>query len=328
MLIAYDSAAAQWYPGHIARAERELREQLRHVDVVLEVRDARIPLATAHPEIDAWIGQRPKVVILNRSDMVSAADRGAWAAYHAALHGAGPLFTDSQHGEASSSPPPDQSPSLSLLPPPSSPLFPLTALSAASRGILRVARQALAVAKDINARRRAKGLLPRSVRAAVVGYPNVGKSALINRLVKRRACDSAPRPGVTRNLQWVRVAEGLDLLDAPGVLPARIADQAAAARLAICGDIGEAAYAAAGVGALLFEMLKRLPAAGPALLENQYRICGDGLSGEQFLELLAERTFQGDVDQAARRLLKDFRRGALGRLALERPPLPLPRPAR
>eukprot|EP00850_Spirogloea_muscicola_P025508 SM003351S12811 [mRNA] locus=s3351:953:1423:- [translate_table: standard] len=75
-------------------------------------------------------------------------------------------------------------------------------------------------------------------------------------------------------------------------------------------------------------MLKRLPAAGPALLENQYRICSDGLSGEQFLELLAERTFQGDVDQAARRLLKDFRRGALGRLALERPPLPLPRPAR
>ncbi|GJP69898.1 hypothetical protein CLOP_g899 [Closterium sp. NIES-67] len=278
----------QWYPGHIAKAERDLKEQLRWVDVVIEVRDARIPLATTHPQLDEWIGDKPKVLVLNREDMVTAADRRAWAEYYGDREDGGAFcFTDGQHGA----------------------------------GILKLTRQAMSVSKAINTRRRDKGLRPRSVRAAVVGFPNVGKSAVINRLLNRRVVASAPRPGVTREVKWVRLGEGLDLLDAPGVLPARIADQAAAARLAMCNDIGEAAYAVAGVAAILVELLKRLPTAGPHVLSNRYKIKADELSGEEFLEALADRLCMGDVNQAAHRVLKDFRRGAFGWIALERPPL-------
>jgi len=116
-----------------------------------------------------------------------------------------------------------------------------------------------AVSEGINARRLEKGLRPRPVRAAVVGFPNVGKSALINRLIGRAQCQSAQRPGVTRHLQWVSLgAEGaLMLLDAPGVLPMRLADQAAAVRLAICNDIGEASYTTSLVAAQFVEQLRK-----------------------------------------------------------------------
>ncbi|CAI5457419.1 unnamed protein product [Closterium sp. Yama58-4] len=238
----------QWYPGHIAKAERDLKEQLRWVDVVIEVRDARIPQATTHPQLDEWIGGKPKVLVLNREDMVTAGDRKAWAEYYGRQQDvAGFCFTDGQHGS----------------------------------GILKLTRQAMSVSKAINTRRRDKGLRPRAVRAAVVGFPNVGKSAVINRLLNRRVVASAPRPGVTREVKWVRLGEGLDLLDVPGVLPARIADQAAAARLAMCNDIGEAAYAVAGVAAILVELLKRLPTAGPHVLSNRYKIKADSLTGEE-----------------------------------------------
>jgi hypothetical protein len=124
--------------------------------------------------------------------------------------------------------------------------------------VKRVAEVALLVSKEVNAKRLEKGLMPRPVRTAVIGYPNVGKSALINRLTKSKACASAPRPGVTRNLRWVRIGGDLDLLDSPGVLPPRLADQKAAARLAMANDIGEASYLASSVAAQLFDEMKQL----------------------------------------------------------------------
>jgi ribosome biogenesis GTPase A len=122
------------------------------------------------------------------------------------------------------------------------------------------------VSEGLNARRKEKGLRPRPVRVAVVGFPNVGKSALINRLVGRAQCASAARPGVTRHLQWVSLgADGaLMLLDAPGVLPMRMADQAAAVRLAICNDIGEASYTTSLVAAQFVEQLRLHDGATPA----------------------------------------------------------------
>ncbi|BFI24671.1 hypothetical protein MPTK2_1g13850 [Marchantia polymorpha subsp. ruderalis] len=286
--IAYLTRSArlvQWYPGHIAKAEKSLKEQLRLVDVVVEVRDARIPLATTHPEIDDWIGDKKKIVVLNREDMVSRDDKNAWAGYYTSK-GVTTLLTDGQRGA----------------------------------GIMKLGRVARSVATEINLKRRDKGLLPRAVRCAVVGYPNVGKSSVINRLLKRKVCETAPRPGVTRDLRWTRIAEGLDLMDAPGVLPMRIQDQAAATRLAICNDIGEASYAVAGVASVLVEMLKRIPTAGPKVLTSRYNIQAADLSGEEFLEQLGQDKFQGDVNQAAFRVLRDFRKGAFGWLALERPP--------
>ncbi|XP_038887634.1 DAR GTPase 3, chloroplastic isoform X4 [Benincasa hispida] len=221
----------QWYPGHIAKTEKELKHQLKLMDVVIEVRDARIPLSTSHPQMDAWLGNRRRILVLNREDMISSADRNAWAAYFT-RQGIKVVFSNGQLG----------------------------------MGTMKLGRLAKTLAADVNVKRRAKGLLPRAVRAGIVGYPNVGKSSLINRLLKRRMCPAAPRPGVTRELKWVRFGKDLELLDSPGIIPMRISDQTAAIKLAICDDIGERSYNAADVAAILVQILTKLPSVGCSLL--------------------------------------------------------------
>lgn len=283
--LASNARLVQWYPGHIAKAEKELKSQIKLMDVIVEVRDARVPLATCHPEMDTWIGDKKKVVVLNRVDMISSPEKNAWANYFA-FQGITVLFTDGRRGS----------------------------------GIMKLGRTVKSVAKVINEKRHAKGLLPRAVRAVVVGYPNVGKSSLINRLLKRKKCEAAPRPGVTRELKWARIGEDLDLLDAPGILPMRLQDQAAATRLAICHDIGESSYAVAGVAAVFVEMLKRMSNAGVEVLQDRYKIDANGMSGEVFVEELAQKLFAGDANQAAQRILQDYRRGGLGWMGLEQPP--------
>ncbi|TYI55376.1 hypothetical protein E1A91_D11G137200v1 [Gossypium mustelinum] len=265
----------QWYPGHIAKTEKELKEQLKLIDVVIEVRDARIPLSTTHPQ---------RILVLNREDMISTADRNAWA-MHFSRQGTKVVFSNGQLG----------------------------------MGTMKLSRLAKALAAGVNVKRRAKGLLPRPVRAGIVGYPNVGKSSLINRLLKRRMCPAAPRPGVTRELKWVRFGKDLELLDSPGILPMRISDQAAAIKLAICDDIGERSYDVADVAAILVQMLAKLPTVGMKALQNRYKIDVDGQCGKMFIEKLALRLFNGDVHQAAFRVLSDFRKGKFGWVALERP---------
>lgn len=187
-------------------------------------------------------------------------------------------------------------------------------------GSMKLSRLAKTLASGVNVKRRAKGLLPRPVRAGIVGYPNVGKSSLINRLLKRRMCPAAPRPGVTRQLKWVQFGKDLELLDSPGIIPMRISDQSAAIKLAICDDIGERSYDVADVAAILVQMLTRIPAVGPKALYNRYKIDTDGLCGNIFVQKLALQLFNGDTHQAAFRILTDFRKGKFGWIALERPP--------
>ncbi|KAK3407279.1 hypothetical protein EUGRSUZ_K03362 [Eucalyptus grandis] len=253
----------QWYPGHIAKTEKELKEQLKLMDVVVEVRDARIPLSTTHPLMDSWLGTRKRILVLNREDMISKADRNAWATYFT-KQGIKVIFANGQLG----------------------------------MGTMKLGRLAKTLAADVNVKRRAKGLLPRAVRAGIVGYPNVGKSSLINRLLKRRMCPAAPRPGVTRELN----------------------DQVAAIKLAICDDIGEKSYNVADVAAILVQMLTRLPAVGVGVLQNRYKIDVDGHCGDIFVQKVALQLFNGDIHQAAFRILSDFRKGKFGWVALERPP--------
>ena len=282
----------QWYPGHIARAEMLLKEQLKAVDAVVEVRDIRIPLATTHPDIPQWIGSKLKVLVLNRADQVSDAERSRWVAWFKRNGEKHVVLTDARSG----------------------------------KGVKRVSEVALLVSKEVNDKRKAKGLMPRPVRTAVIGYPNVGKSALINRLTKSKACASAPRPGVTRNLRWVRIGGDLDLLDSPGVLPPRLSNQAAAARLAMANDIGEASYLASVVAAQLFEEMAAL--AGwhgrgglKEVVEKRYKMqIDDDMSGEDFVALVAERSSSSDEEQTGVRILNDFRKGALGNFCLELPP--------
>ncbi|XP_012572703.1 DAR GTPase 3, chloroplastic [Cicer arietinum] len=275
----------QWFPGHIAKAEKELKEQLKLMDVVIEVRDGRIPLSTSHPQMDRWLGNKKRILVLNREDMISTADRNAWAEYFT-THGTKVVFSNGQLG----------------------------------MGTMKLGRLAKELAADVNVKRRAKGLLPRAVRAGIVGYPNVGKSSLINRLLKWRMCSAAPRPGVTRELRWIRFGKDLELLDSPGILPMRISDQSAAIKLAICDDIGERSYDVDDVAAILVQMLTKLPTVGRDALCKRYKIRVDSQCGKTFIEKLALHLFNGDVHQAAYRVLSDFRKGRFGWTALERPP--------
>ncbi|KAG8663392.1 DAR GTPase 3, chloroplastic isoform X1 [Manihot esculenta] len=277
-----DLRPVQWYPGHIAKTEKELKEQLKLMDVVIEVRDARIPLSTTHPQMDLWLGNRKRILVLNREDMISKADRNAWANYFS-RQGIKAVFSNGKLG----------------------------------MGTMKLSRLAKSLAAGVNVKRRAKGLLPRPVRAGIVGYPNVGKSSLINRLLKRRMCEAAPRPGVTRELKWVRFGKELEFLDSPGIIPMRISDQSAAIKLAICDDIGERSYDVVDVAAILVRMLTMIPSVGVKALHNRYKIDADE---HIFIQKLAVHLFNGDTHQAAFRILSDFRKGKFGWVALERPP--------
>ncbi len=281
--------AIQWYPGHIAKAEKALIEQLKRVDVVLEVRDARIPLATRHPRIDHWVGSKEHILVINRVDMIPSAARTAWETWLRA-QGETPYFTDAQQG----------------------------------KGVAGIAKAAQTAGTSMNQRRRDRGMRPRAVRAVVIGFPNVGKSALINRLLKKKVVESARKPGVTRQLRWIRIADDLELLDAPGILPAQLKDQKAALRLAICDDIGQAAYDNQRIAADFVELFKALDSRSQAVpylaaLSDRYSLPVAQLTGESYLQQMAAVRYQGDRERAARSLLRDYRVGHLGHLPLEWP---------
>lgn len=293
--LSVNAPAIQWYPGHIAKAEKALHEALAKVDLVIEVRDARIPLSTGHPRLQRWISGKQHLLVLNRRDMVPPAAQQLWSDWFRS-QSQQVWWCDAKSGT----------------------------------GVKQLQQAAIRAGEALNERRRGRGMRPRPVRALMLGFPNVGKSALINRLVRQKVVESARRAGVTRSLRWVRLGQELDLLDAPGVLPPRLDDQQAALRLALCDDIGQAAYDSEGAAlafAQLLRLLEAVPAAGVAagLLEGRYRIPLGALpSGapdvEGWLAAAAERHTGGDTLRMATKLLDDFRCSRLGPIALELPP--------
>ena len=283
--------AIQWYPGHIAKAEQQLKRNLDKVDLVIEVRDARIPMATGHPHLNRWIKGKQHLLVINRRDMVTTAALEAWDQWFKA-QGQRTVWCDAKAGT----------------------------------GVKQLQQAAIRAGDQLNERRRNRGMRPRAVRALTLGFPNVGKSALINRLVKKKVVASARRAGVTRTLRWVRVGQDLDLLDAPGVLPPRLDDQRAALHLALCDDIGQAAYDGELVAQAFLQLLlegQRREASGVVLstLEQRYGtpMTGRTLDPAFWLEATAERHTSGDTARMAQRLLDDFRRLLLGSISLELP---------
>ena len=281
----------QWYPGHIAKAEKQLKEHLNKVDLVFEVRDARIPLATSHPYLQKWLRDKKQLLVINRKDMINIDAHEAWDK-KLRSEGKVPWWCDAKAGT----------------------------------GVLQLKQAAIRAGQELNQRRLDRGMKNRAIRVLTLGFPNVGKSALINRLVQKKVVSSSRKAGVTRSLRWVRLGQDLDLLDAPGVLPPRLENQNAALKLAICDDIGQAAYDTEQVAIKfmsLLEQLENIKEAGikSMCLQNRYGISIDKSIKDKSSWLLsaAERHTSGDTLRMSQRLLDDFRKNLLGNISLELP---------
>lgn len=272
----------QWYPGHISKAERQLKEQIKNIDIIFEILDARIPIASHHPNINQWIEGKPKITVLNRMDMIPQSLYQKWLNWFKE-RGETAHFTDAKQG----------------------------------KGIKSLNQLAKEAGNLVNIKRVNRGMRPRAVRAVVIGFPNVGKSALINRLLGRKVAISARRAGVTRQLQWIRISKTIELLDAPGVIPIKLENQKNAIKLAICEDIGEAAYDNQQVAAKLIDLLLELNF--EKTLQLRYGIDPLGISGEQYIEKLESSFYKGGKERVAMQLLNDFRKGIMGCIPLELP---------
>lgn len=297
----------QWYPGHIAKAEKQLTEYLKHVDVVIEVRDCRIPISTTHPLVPKWIGNKPVVIAMLRVDQVPSDCIADWKKY------------------------------FSIHPPyPNKPNTQVYFVNAKEGiGSFSIKKEALKIGQDINQKRKLRGINSRPVRAAVIGFPNVGKSALINKILNKRLAVSMDRPGVTRQLQWVRLgsisdfhvdnSNVLELLDSPGIIPATKINPKYAMMLAICNDIGGASYDSVEAGLELCRQLKDIYNSNPnyinmAKINDRYKIAFMDLPPDDILAHIRDRSGQQSLHSAADILLSDFRHGRLGPICFEPPP--------
>lgn len=273
-----------WYPGHIAKAQRELREKVKLTDFVLELVDARVPASSRFDVTRQLLGERPRIVVLTKADL---ADPGKTQAWQRALRAEG---------------------------------LPCVVLNAQTgQGLTGLQKLMADEAARVTARMKARGRLPRASRVMVVGLPNVGKSSLINRLARKRAAQVGDKPGVTRDIRWIKLGGQLELLDTPGIIPPKLDDQELALKLAMIGSVSTEAYEPVLVAPAAIELLQRLSPATLAAWPSP--------SVEGFARARGILGAGGQLDEgrAARMFLQDLRGGVLGVMTLDAPP---PAPAR
>ena len=280
----------QWFPGHMAKTKRLMRECLSEVDIVLELIDARIPYSSKNPEIKELCGDKPRITVMTKASLADPALSAAWAE-KLSREGARTVLIDSTSGAG------------------------IDALSSA-------VRQTLA---DKIERYKQKGMTGRRLKSMIVGIPNVGKSSLINRLAGAKKAKVEDRPGVTVNKQWVPTNIGLDLLDMPGVLWPKFEDERVGENLAITGAIRDAILDTEEIAMLL---CARLMETAPEAFMARYKLTPEeceGLDGYDLFELVGrKRGFLisgGEVnhERCATILLDEFRGGKIGRITLEKP---------
>ncbi len=276
----------QWFPGHMAKARRMIREDSALVDAVCEIIDARIPASSRNPELPELTAGKPRMVILNRVDEADPAATARWRAV-IAREGCPVLETDCKSGRG------------------------VNAFTGAVRSLLR---ERIALYES-----RGQGGKP--LRVMVAGIPNVGKSSFINRVARRRAAEAGDRPGVTRGKQWINAGNGVELLDTPGLLWPRFEDKAVGENLAFTGAVRDEILDAEALGARL---MTRLAALYPDRLLQRYKLTDvETKTGDQMLAEAARRrgflVSGGEVDteRMAKVFLDEFRGGKLGRITLE-----------
>ena len=278
----------QWYPGHMTKTRRRMVEDVKFVDMVAEVVDARIPISSRNPDIDSMVGDKPRMIIFNRADQADPAKTAQWKAWYKEK-GYAVLETDAKTG----------------------------------KGINQFSGVIKAALKEKIAQWRAKGQVGRPVRIMVVGVPNVGKSTFINKVAKRKSAKAGDRPGVTRGKQWVSVDSGLDLLDTPGILWPKFEDETTGMHLAFTGAVKDEVVDSEALAAALLELLRDRY---PQSLEERYKLSvTPELAGWELLEQAARKRGmlvsggEANTERMAHVLLDEFRGGKLGRFTLETP---------
>ncbi len=279
-----DKVHIHWYPGHIAKAERQLKEKLNLVDVVIEVRDARIPLSSSYADIKKLLGDKPKLLLLNKADLVDKEELKKWVSYLKETTKSPIIVTDAK----------------------------------GSKDLSLVVKHAVELAEPKIQALMAKGLLRRAARAMVVGMPNVGKSSVINKLTKSSKTKIGAKAGVTRQQQWVRINPKLDLLDTPGIIPTKQDDQLQAVKLAFVSSVSENAYSPEPVAGALLEMLSE-GKYNQAVCEY-YKVNELSLENIATARNWLIRGDNLDTERTAIYVLKDFRDGRLGKFILDELP--------
>jgi ribosome biogenesis GTPase A len=273
-----DQSVINWYPGHMAKAHRQIREQLSLVDIIIELRDARIPEASANPMLAELSVNKPVLIILNKADLADENKNQEWKK----------RFEN------------------------------CLVLNSTSDDLTRiVVKEVKRILADKLARAKARGIRKKVLRAMVVGIPNVGKSTFINNIVKKKIAKTENRPGVTKNLQWIRINEDVELLDTPGVLWPKLDDQNKARKLALLGSINDEIL---NKHELVLFGLRYVIEHYPGLIEERYGI--DENSEDLLAEIAKEKKWLTannniDLDKTVNMILKDIRSNKIGRISFE-----------
>ena len=279
----------QWYPGHRTKTRRQIQADLKLVDLVVEIIDARIPISSRNPDIDELVGEKPRLVVLNRADQADPDMNRRWTEWFR-RHGWAVLETDAKTG----------------------------------RGVSQFSTVIRTALQEKLEQWKAKGFVGRPVRAMVVGVPNVGKSTFINQVAKRKTAKAGDRPGVTRGKQWVTVDQGLQLLDTPGILWPKFEDEEVGRNLAYTGAVKDEIM---DVETLACHLMEVLGSRYPLALQARYKIeVAPENKGWELLEKAGRRRGflisggEVDTERMANILLDEYRAGKLGRFTLEAPP--------
>jgi ribosome biogenesis GTPase A len=277
----------QWFPGHMAKARREVTEKLKLIDIIFELVDARIPASSRNPMIDEIIQHKPRVILLNKADMADPAKTNMWLEHYKS-QGKTAIAINSQAGNG------------------------LNQITAASKNLL----------KEKYERMESRGIKPRAIRAMIVGIPNVGKSTLINRLAKKNIAKTGNTPGVTKAQQWIKVGKELELLDTPGILWPKFEDQEVGLKLALTGAIKDTIL---NLHEVSLYGLRFLEKEYPDRLKSRYNL--DVIPQETLELFDAVGKFRGclasggfiDYDKTAELVVREIRSEKMGPLTFEVP---------
>ena len=272
----------QWFPGHMAKAFRLMRENLKLVDVVFELVDARIPESSRNPEVDKLIGSKPRLLIMTKADLADPEQTRAWK-QHFEAQGHTVLVLDTRD---------PRTPQL----------------------VTKAARRAVEAKK---AAQLARGIQDQPIRALIAGIPNVGKSTLLNHLVMKNVAPTADRPGVTKKVAWLKTPTKLELLDSPGVLWPKFEDQTVGLKLALTGAVKDTIFAKDDAVLFLLDFFRNYR---PEAIISRYHLDAnvfDEASVQILLDITQKLGFKDDYEKASERVLNDLRKGKLGPCTLD-----------